>query len=165
LNVKVKCVVRTRCTNNLQELVELEGGILVTPWHPVRAKGTSEWKFPAEIGTTKVYSCDMVYNFVLQDGASYVPIGELEAISLGHGITDDPVAQHDYFGTSKVIQDLSKMAGWDQGHVELGPKSAVRDANTGLIVSYVPQKTTANSTIGISKKGSDIGDLLIYQKQ
>mmetsp|Transcript_16732 Transcript_16732/g.23617 ORF Transcript_16732/g.23617 Transcript_16732/m.23617 type:complete len:746 (+) Transcript_16732:3-2240(+) len=134
----VRCVVSTRCVNGIEELVELEGGVLVTPWHPVKTKGTDSWNFPADLGTAKLYSCDMVYNFVLENGAS-VPIGPLEAISLGHGIVNDPVAKHEYFGTSKVIQDLCKMVGWDQGFIQLGSNPGRRDPESGLIVSFVQQ--------------------------
>jgi len=75
----------------VEELVELEGGVLITPWHPVRLKGRNDWKFPVHLGKSKMYSCDMVYNFVLENGACSIPIGPLESISFGHGIVNDPL--------------------------------------------------------------------------
>jgi hypothetical protein len=138
--VKVQCVVTSPCVNGVQALVELDGGVLVTPWHPVRVKGSDAWKFPADIGQIHFYSCDMVYNFVLENGTS-LPIGPFDAISLGHGIDDDPVAKHEYFGTSKIIQDLKKMAGWNEGLVQLAPNPGRRDPESGLITSFV-QKVT-----------------------
>lgn len=33
---KVVCVVRGTCLDNLNSLVELDGGLLITPYHPVR---------------------------------------------------------------------------------------------------------------------------------
>jgi hypothetical protein len=134
--VRVRCVVTTQCENGVQDLVELEGGVLVTPWHPVRVKGTNKWRFPADLAPIKSYSCDVVYNFVLEDGVS-VPIGPFEAITLGHGIVDDPVANHEYFGCNKVVRDLSQMIGWSQGRVHLGCSPGKRDPESGLITSFV----------------------------
>jgi len=143
--VRVRCVVTTRCANGIQELVELDSGVLVTPWHPVRFNGTDKWSFPADLAPIKMFSCDRVYNFVLENGATAIPIGPFEAISLGHGIEDDPVAKHEYFGSSKVIQDLSQMVGWDQGRVHLGTNPGRRDPESGLITSFV-QKVETNTT-------------------
>lgn len=134
---KVLCVVTTECDNDgVEELVELDGGVLVTPWHPIRKKGSTKWEFPADLGTVKPYSCKMVYNFVL-DSDCAVPLGPYEAITLGHGISDDPVAKHAYFGTSKVIQDLQLMYGWNQGRVHLGTNPGRRDSATGQVNGFV----------------------------
>lgn len=134
--VSVRCVVTTQCEKGVQDLVELEGGVLVTPWHPVREKGTNEWVFPATLAPIKRYYCDIVYNFVLEEGIS-VPIGPFEAITLAHGVVDDPVAKHEYFGSNTVIRDLSQMIGWNQGRVHLGIKPGKRDPESGLITSFV----------------------------
>ena len=32
----------------------------------------------------------------------------LYGITLGHGITNDPVANHDYFGSDKIIDDIKE---------------------------------------------------------
>ena len=37
---KVVCVLKMKCDNNMNNLVELEGGLLITPFHPVRINGT-----------------------------------------------------------------------------------------------------------------------------
>ncbi|CAJ1955833.1 unnamed protein product [Cylindrotheca closterium] len=133
--VKVRCVVTTECDNGVEELVELEGGVLVTPWHPIRKKGSMKWEFPANLGTAKLYSCKMVYNFVLYSDCA-VPLGPYQAIALGHGISD-PVAKHAYFGSSKVVQDLRSMYGWNQGRVHLGTNPGRRDPETGQVSGFV----------------------------
>ncbi|KAL3933768.1 MAG: hypothetical protein SGBAC_010255 [Bacillariaceae sp.] len=134
--VKVSCVVTTECDNEVEELVELEGGVLVTPWHPIRKKGSMKWEFPVNLGIVKLYSCKVVYNFVL-DSDFAVPIGPYEAITLGHGISSDPVANHSYFGSSKIIQDLQLMYGWAQGRVHLGTNPGRRDPETGQVSGFV----------------------------
>jgi hypothetical protein len=46
----VICMVVTECAGQIQDLVELEGGVLVTPWQPVRPRGSKDgWKFPADL--------------------------------------------------------------------------------------------------------------------
>lgn len=134
--VKVRCVVTTECDNGVEELVELEGGVLVTPWHPIRKNGSTKWEFPANLGTVKLYSCNVVYNFVLETDC-VVPLGPYEAITLGHGISDDPVAKHAYFGTTKVVQDLQLMHGWKEGRVHLGTNPGRRDPTTGQVNGFV----------------------------
>jgi len=155
--VKVRCVVTTECHNGVEELVELDGRVLVTPWHPIRKKGSASWEFPANVGAVKPYSCDMVYNFVLDDGCS-LPLGPYEAITLGHGIVDDPVANHDYFGSQKIIQDLQSMYGWNQGRVHLGSNPGRRDPTTGLISQFVqtiqlPEDTQAVHVEDVARQG------------
>ena len=137
---KVRCVVATKCEAGIANLVELEGGVLVTPWHPVRPRGggSNEWKFPQDLGSVGSYTCDKVYSFVLEDDATGVmQIGPYEAVTLGHGFQDDnAIVKHDFLGTGKVIKDLSKKVGWKEGRVELGPNPAVRDSKTGLIIAF-----------------------------
>ena len=68
----VRCVVRTRCAARLQEMVALPGGLLITPFHPVRAGGG--WSFPKDLAPVGVYDTDgWVYTFVL-DGASALTV-------------------------------------------------------------------------------------------
>ena len=117
-------------------MVELDGGILVTPWHPVKPSGTNGWKFPVDLAPVNIYNCDMVYSFVLEGGEGAMQIGLYDAVTLGHGIEDDPVAKHEYLGSDKVIQDLSKMVGWQEGKVELDADPAIRDCETGLIIGF-----------------------------
>jgi len=57
-----------------------------------------------------------------------------ECIGLAHGITDDAVAAHAFFGTDRVVQELARMPGWADGRVELVAGSCVvRDARTNLV--------------------------------
>lgn len=123
---QVACVVRTACPEGKAELVELPGGLLATPWHPVRANGA--WRFPCQLAEPSVRSCDAVYNLVLRGGKSMFVSG-VECVVLGHGIEDE-VAAHSYFGTRKVVEDLERMPGWQEGLVDLMPASWVRDAAT-----------------------------------
>ena len=65
--------------------------------------------------TEKVLQCDYVFNFVLETiGEHGMTVNGYTCITLGHGINDNEVTQHDYFGT-QVIGDLSQMNGADTG--------------------------------------------------
>jgi len=123
---KVICVIKSICKGNKADLVELQGGLIVTPWHPVRIGNV--WKFPADIGVTKQRECPAVYNFVLESGHVMI-INDTECVTLGHGLKE-PVVDHEYFGTERVVSDLRKFDSWSYGIIELTPESIVRDQKT-----------------------------------
>jgi len=132
----VKCVVETPCPGGTESLVELDGGVLVTPWHPVRRAGSTHWAFPCFLGETKTRRCNMVYSFVLEGNIS-MKIGAFDGIALGHGMTSDPILEHAFLGTDRVLQDLSTKNGWNEGRVRLDPNPAIRENGTkGRIVGF-----------------------------
>jgi len=129
---KIKCIIKTFCENRKEDLVELDDGVLVTPWHPIRPTGSDKWLFPVDLAPSVERECEAVFSFVLE-GSSYLEIGYFEGVALGHGISNDPVASHAYLGTTQVISDLSKMNGWGQGYVTLGPNPCIRKPEGGVI--------------------------------
>jgi hypothetical protein len=80
-------------------------------------------------------------------GVSVVVSG-VECITLAHGITDDPVAAHAFFGTDKVLHSLLSLDssldsvngsgyGYNEGLVTIdGVSEICRDAKTGLVCGY-----------------------------
>merc|ERR1712118_120280 len=112
---KVTCVVKTLCTGGETQLVELPGGLLATPWHPVRVAG--EWRFPCDLANATLRTCPAVYNLVLQGAHPSMLISGVECSVLGHGLRE-PVVEHEFFGTDRIIEDLQQMPGWDVGLVE-----------------------------------------------
>lgn len=129
----VECVVKTICRAGTAELVELGHGLRVTPWHPVKDGG--RWVFPAKLGQIQSQLCNAVYSFVLEGGHS-MSIGGVECITLGHGIQNDPVASHQFFGTETVRDQLSLMPGWDKGFVEFESGCLIRDPESGLVCGF-----------------------------
>ena len=91
----VVTVVKINCKDNCIQLVELEGGLLVTPKHPVKINGS--WIKPMEIAAQRIRTCSAVYNFVLDDG-HIMEINGIECVTLGHGFVSEKV-KHSYFGT------------------------------------------------------------------
>jgi len=126
--VKVLCVVKTEVRGGKANLVLLEGGLLVTPYHPVKVNG--DWKFPVEIAPVSTYACDAVFSFVLEK-AHVMFINRIPCISLGHGFTGNKVLEHSYLGTNAVIEDLKKFEGWSSGIVVLKSENIVRGSQTG----------------------------------
>jgi hypothetical protein len=47
------------------------------------------------------------------------------------------VIQHDYFGTYRIIEDLEKKKGFQDGRVELQYPSFERDIESGLVCGLV----------------------------
>lgn len=126
---EVICVVKTLCVRGVAELVELQGGLVITPYHPVRLEG--KWHFPCSLGEIKKRPCDAVYSFVLR-GDPIMVINEVPCVTLGHNFQED-VVKHPYFGSQRIIEDLKKMYGWNSGLILLEQGCVIRDSKTGLI--------------------------------
>jgi len=115
----VRCVVKTTCHDgSTPKLLELNGGLLITPWHPIRQNG--KWIFPCQtIDHAYGKATDSaVYTFLL-DSKHIAIINDIECLCLGHGIEGDEVASHWYYGTKRVVEDLKKQTGWEEGRVEV----------------------------------------------
>jgi hypothetical protein len=145
---RVECVVRTRCSlSNSAEFVELQNGLLLTPYHPVWHE--DRWQFPIDvIGRSKVLSADYVYNFVLgssSDGhapgqrAQAVVVNGVKCITLAHGIKNDPVAAHDFYGTDSVLKALQQYEGFQDGLVEMDERQVQRSDDSGLVCGFGSQ--------------------------
>eukprot|EP00746_Dinoflagellata_sp_MGD_P138916 gnl/MRDRNA2_/MRDRNA2_72470_c0_seq1.p1 gnl/MRDRNA2_/MRDRNA2_72470_c0~~gnl/MRDRNA2_/MRDRNA2_72470_c0_seq1.p1 ORF type:complete len:1023 (-),score=174.32 gnl/MRDRNA2_/MRDRNA2_72470_c0_seq1:198-3188(-) len=108
----VRCVVRISRSPQ-KGMVIFPGGLTITPGHPVRING--EWMRPRDVPTTLVTtnSCGCVYNFVL-DHCHTLLVDGIECVTWGHGISGDVVG-HPYFGSSRIISDLARLPGWEQG--------------------------------------------------
>lgn len=114
------------------EMVKFDDGLIITNYHPVLIE--NQWKFPIDLKPAEKIYVSKYYNFVLEEGHSLLVNG-VHCISLGHGIKED-VAEHEYLGTEKVINDLERLDGWDEGEVNVNLNMVVRDPRTNLIVGF-----------------------------
>jgi len=131
----IVCVVKTNTDNNKETFVELDGGLKVTKWHPIRIN--NKWVFPHEVAPSSVMNCSAVYSFVLDTEDEHVMvINGIECIALGHNIKE-PVAQHSYFGTEQVLDDIRTMNGWNEGNVVLQSGCMIRDKKSGRVCKLV----------------------------
>jgi hypothetical protein len=136
---KVVCVTKSETKNGVTPLVRLAGGVLLTPYHPVRMGG--KWSFPVDLAPCTERAVKYVYNFVL-DTDDIMVVNGVECVTLGHSFQEDTV-RHPYFGTQKVVDDLKTLPGWGQGLVTLGPNAFKRDPKTMLLQGIVK---TRNAT-------------------
>lgn len=59
----IKCVIRTVTFNGSTEMCQLEGGLLITPGHPVKSRG--QWIYPRDIVQRQMVQCEAFYNLVV----------------------------------------------------------------------------------------------------
>lgn len=147
VTARVQCVVETPILSGVTGLVDLGGGVLATPWHPVRHcenKVPASWDFPCNIASPKWMPCQSLYSLVLEKGSSSFRIGDFEAVSLGHCIRDDPVASHEYLGTDCVWKDLEVMNGWSKGRIVLPADPVLRNPENGLIRGLKSNNTSVS---------------------
>ena len=109
----VVTIVETLITSKLREMVHLQNGLIITPWHPIKIN--NEWVFPNNIVSPITTFCESMLTLVL-DKHHIGLINETPCIMLAHNFKESILA-HSYYGTSKVIEDLKKNYGYTIGHV------------------------------------------------
>ena len=130
---KVVCVVKYINKDNKTNLVELNSGTLITPWHPV-LNNNNEWIFPFTIGKLiKEYQTKYVYNLILDKGHTIIVNSDI-CVTLGHNINTNFVVSHQYFGTDKVINDLQKKDGFNDGLVYIYSDNIIRSSETDRVI-------------------------------
>jgi hypothetical protein len=129
----VVCLVTIGSKRPAQTMVQINS-LCITPWHPIRLKAGGPWVFPADHYLFGERLIQTVYNFVLNKG-HVVDVEGYECITLAHGF-EEPVAKHDYFGTSAVLNDLAKQPGYFQGRPVYQNLVAKKDPATGRIVGW-----------------------------
>ena len=116
--VPVLCVVETKIPGGKIKMCTLSSGLKITPWHPVKIDAQN-WVFPNTIASPEIEEYNSIFNLVLPSG--HIPvISNTPCITLGHGYTEG-ILRHPYFGTRKVIDDLSKIRGFQDGHIIIYP--------------------------------------------
>jgi len=113
-SAKVVCIFETKITMGIHEYVDLDNGLYVTPWHPI--KYNNEWVFPANIKVPIMKKSESMITLVL-DNHHIACINGYQCIMLGHNFTDNDVLKHPFYGTNKVIDILKYQYGWETGHI------------------------------------------------
>ena len=147
----VYCVVKTLTEGGKCSLVQLPSGLSLTPYHPILVAGV--WTFPKDVQPAdEGVDCPAVYSFAL-DATHTTVINGVICICLGHGIEDDKVASHPYFGTRAIIDDLMSVfeGGWNAGLVVFNfgnmKREEVNDTETLIVgfeeARYLPELSVA----------------------
>jgi hypothetical protein len=120
---KVICVIKIIVTSGKKEMCNCNG-LSITRWHPIIIDG--EWVFPGERINAYLEEIDTIYNFVL-DTKHIITINDIKCCTLGHNFTGSPVIEHPYYGTDKIINDLSMMNGWKEGKITINDNQFIRE--------------------------------------
>ena len=137
---KIRCVLRTQCENSTAQLIKLDT-LMITPYHPIIKKKKNgqlndKWTFPNDHGKAEDYQCEAVFSFLLEPGFQDMIIEGVQCITLAHGIENDPVASHPFYGTDKVIETLKTHMKFDDGYIELVGECIQRDKETNLVCGF-----------------------------
>ena len=130
-SAKVRCVLKTICKNSICELVRL-GQLIVTPWHPIRR---NKWLFPIQLKESETLPCEYVYSFLLEENAVSMIIEGEECITLAHGIEDDAIARHPFYGTQEIITHMKSLEGYQEGLITI--HGVKRNVDTNLVCGLI----------------------------
>lgn len=144
---RVQCLVET-VTDTPLDLVQINE-LQITPYHPLKLGSNLSWEFPINCKEGKLIKSDShsVYNLILERKDRHKPVmmeKGIACITLGHGINEDAILKHDYFGTDRIVQDLQRFrSGWTLGHVILQEENVKRTNLNGDIccISQSPIET------------------------
>ena len=125
-------VLKTMCPRGFAKVVHIQG-LYATPFHPI--KPNHEWIFPSTIGDAEDIPCEAIYSLVLDKPSCYIE--GIECIGLAHGIENDPVATHAFFGTDRVKQMLEILDENESGLVVLPGPEAIQRGSDGLVCGFV----------------------------
>lgn len=128
----VQYVLKTMCPRGFAKLVKI-GDLHATAWHPIKL--SNKWIFPATVGDAEDRPCEAIYSLLLNKPSCLIE--GVECIGLAHGIEDDDVASHAFFGTEKVKQMLSILDDNDSGLVVLPGPEAIQRGSDGLVCGFV----------------------------
>jgi len=128
----VQYVLKTMCPRGLAKVVHIQN-LYATPFHPI--KPHHQWIFPSTIGDAEDIPCEAIYSLLLDKPSCYIE--GIECIGLAHGVEDDPVASHVFFGTQRVKQMLEILDENDSGLVVLPGPEAVQRGPNGLVCGFV----------------------------
>jgi hypothetical protein len=127
---KVLAVVVSQTSGPLHYITPTVG---LTPYHPYRLANEKDWKFPIDNALPRALVVrHIVYNFVLDIG-HVIDVGGVLCPTLGHGLDDDEVISHPFFGSmERVMSCLTQHPGWFS-HGVIAIASVSRDPNSGLV--------------------------------
>lgn len=130
-----------------------KGGLLITPWHPVKVQG--KWVFPKEIERRRVRYTGSIYSVLLERkrgrddddvDAHAVSVDGVWGVTMGHGLVRrgfngkkggerEDVRAHEFFGDyEKVYKAMSRLRVIGNGLVLGG--GVTRDRGSGLVDGF-----------------------------
>ena len=154
----VVAVLKTRVQK--QAMCALNGGLIVTPWHPVSSSAEA-WTFPARMARRTVRYTGSIYSVLLQRDedidAHAIMVNGVWGVTLGHGLVDMEASEdaraHPFFGDYEVVlQSLNQLGQSRNGLVVCG--GIKRAAGTGLVAGFKKAKSSTPRMPNVSRGSS-----------
>ena len=101
----------------------------ISPLHPIIKD--NKWIHPKDLVKPILTECNYVYSFLLKNRNNII-VNDIKCSTLAHGIIGNVIG-HDYFGSEKIVNDLKKLKGWDNGIITITPNDIKRNKNTNFI--------------------------------
>lgn len=134
----IKYIVKTSINKGIKSMCQFDNGLIISPYHPFFDNTTNTWIFPIQLTQPVDISMNYMYNIVLESGY-WIEINGIKCVSLGHQLElfdeTNKILDHDYFGTTKVIDDL-EMFETDENNtkiINVHNYTVLRDAKTKLV--------------------------------
>lgn len=139
-NHKIKYIVITKIPTNKIKMCQIED-LVISEYHPICDHNSNIWIFPNQLVKSTIFNISCMYNIVLENGY-WIEIENYRCVSLGHNLLeyddDNRILEHDFFGTSKVIEDIEKYGLFDKNNskiVVLNDNVVKRNIKTGRVIS------------------------------
>lgn len=135
---KVIAVIRTPTDDGMINCIPIDG-LFALPTHPI-LDSDGVWRLPRDLTPeTQMVKCDYYYTLLLDRHHIVTvrgPNRDIKFVTLNHGFTDNEYVAHDYFGTSKVVEDLQKCPTFnnDDGIITIPKEAFMRDKVTNWII-------------------------------
>ena len=141
---EVVCVVETKVEEGIS-MIQV-GDLIISKWHPIKKNGI--WMFPNNLKEKNIVQYEgKIYSFLLLNKqgkyAEDLIIENEVCIALAHGIENDSVATHPFYGSMVVVDELKKAPPENDGKVRI--VSVKRDKDTGLVCGFVFQDRLDNN--------------------
>ncbi len=140
----VQCVLKTVSHNGFMLTHLKHSNVKITPTHPILVRDSltvkSSWVHPYTISAPYHDStCKAVYSFLMENRSSAMKINNCICATLAHGIQNDDIASHHYYGTEQIVNDLQLTRGFASGLVVMQSDCVVKNEH-GMVIGLDIQK-------------------------
>lgn len=129
---EIRLVIISKIKNHETLMCNFTNGLKITPYHPIIYNG--KWTYPCKVIQPVLTRTPVVISVVLNKH-HILTVNDIETITMGHDLTE-PVVSHPFFGSSKVLEELSKHPTFESGEVILPEESIKRDINTNMVIGF-----------------------------
>ena len=127
-----RCIIECIIKQNINSEVDVcsVNEMLISPYHPIFI--FNKWMFPATEFKIQKRFITSFYNIILNNNDTIV-INFIPVITLGHTFNSNIITKHEYFGTSKIRDDLKLVQGYNEGLIECKIMQNIRCCITNIV--------------------------------